>query len=137
MTNTIARKLLSAGFILSTTLLPILGAASPAEAATRHCKKVNLEVINNSGKEIKVVDIDYYDVDALGDWRSEPIANTEVDPGETWQKTRRLESVNQENTRVVVEYQTRDIYGDWGRRQEASSAWQVCSRGATYTMTIN
>ncbi|MEM8506115.1 MAG: hypothetical protein AAF716_23565 [Cyanobacteria bacterium P01_D01_bin.1] len=137
MTNQITRKLLSAGFILSTALFPVLGAASPAEAATRHCKKVNLEVINNSGEEIRILDIDYYDVDALGDWRSEPIANTEVADGEIWEKTRRLESVNQENTQVVVEYQTRNLHGSWGRRQEANSSWQVCSRGATYTMTIN
>ena len=137
MTKNIARKVLSAGFILSTAVMPILGSASPAEAATRHCKEVTLQVINNLGEEIKIMDIDYYDVDAWGDWRSEPISNDEVADGETWEKTRRLEKVNRQETRIRVEYKLRDSDGYWEREEHyASSDMSVCSRGSTYTVTV-
>ena len=91
MKKNIARKVLCASFLLSTVLMPVLGASSPAEAATRHCRNVTIKVENESGEEIKITVIDYYDPDALGDWRSEPIANSKVSNGDTWEKTRRLE----------------------------------------------
>ena len=52
MKKNIARKVLSASFLLSTVLTPILGAASPAQAATRHCRNVTIKVENESGEEI-------------------------------------------------------------------------------------
>lgn len=132
----IAHNVLSATFILSTALMSILGAVAPAEAATRHCKDVTLKVENDSGEEIKITDIDYYDPDAIGDWRSEPIGSHRVDSGDTWEKTRRLEKVNGQRTRIRVDYKLRDSDGDWGwtRRVESTSA--VCDRGDTYTVSV-
>ncbi|MEO1401408.1 MAG: hypothetical protein AAFV72_09225 [Cyanobacteria bacterium J06635_1] len=95
-----------------------------------------MAVTNNAGQEIKITDIDYYDPDAWGDWRSEPIGSHRVDDGETWEKTRRLEKVNEQNTRIRVEYKLRDSDGDWGWTRRVESAADVCNHGTTYTVTV-
>ena len=135
MKKNIARKVLSASFLLSTVLTPVLGAASPAEAATRHCRNVTIKVENESGEEIKITDIDYYDPDALGDWRSEPIANSKVSNGDTWEKTRRLEKVKGQETRIRLDYKLRDDNG-WGYTRHIESDTSVCNHGDTYTVTV-
>ncbi|MFK8183338.1 MAG: hypothetical protein AB8B99_08180 [Phormidesmis sp.] len=137
MTCKIAQKLISTGFICSTAFLPVLASSSPAEAATRHCRNVNMHVTNSTGGEIRIVDIDYYDPDALGDWRSEPIGSHKVSNGSTWKKTRRLEKVNGQLTQIRVDYQQRDADGDWGYTRHAESASAVCAHGTTYSLTIN
>lgn len=136
MLNTATKNVVSASFILSTMLTPIVGFTSPAEAATRHCRNVTMKVTNASGKEIKITDIDYYDPDAIGDWRSEPIGSHKVDDGETWEKTRRLEKVNEQNTRIRVDYKLRDNDGDWGWTRRVESTSEVCSHDSTYTVTV-
>lgn len=136
MINNTTKQFISASFILSTALMPILGAVSPAEAATRHCRNVKMVVTNNAGQEIKITDIDYYDPDAIGDWRSEPIGSHKVDDGESWEKTRRLEKVNGQNTHIRVEYKLRDSDGDWGWTRRVASTSAVCSHGSTYSVTV-
>ena len=136
MKNNIARKVFLACFILSTALMPILGSASPADAATRHCRNVTIKVENESGEEIKITDIDYFDPDAIGDWRSEPIGSHRVNHGDTWEKTRRLEKVNRQETTIRLDYKLRDSDGDWGYTRHVESEPDVCRHGITYTVTV-
>ena len=116
--------------------MPVLSTATPAEAASRHCKDVTIQVTNNTGEEIKIVDIDYFDPSAIGDWRSEPIGSHRVDNGDTWEKTRRLEKVNRKETQIRVDYKLRDIDGDWGYTRHADSDLAVCRQGSTFSVSI-
>ncbi len=121
-------------FSASTSLL----LSSPA-LASRHCKDVYLKVINNTGNEIKVIDLDYYDP-AYQKWRSEPVPNEVIPNNQVWQETRRLENVNQKNIRIRVEYRIPDSdrMGGWSREvfTKESSPRQICSPGTIYEITL-
>ena len=107
MKNTSTQKLISASFALFTAMMPLLGAQAPAEAAFRRsCKDVYLKVQNNTGEEIKVIDLDYWDPSSgrNGIWRSEPVSNEVIPNGQPWQEVRNLEKVDQMNTRIRVQY---------------------------------
>jgi len=119
----------------------ILGGASAmtttAANASEHCKKVYIEAINNTGKAIKIIDLDYYDYGSKK-WRSEPTKNRVVYPGQSWSWRSRLEKVGGEKTRIRVEYRTATgkRINKWSKVQSKKSSKATCSRGSAYTVTI-
>ena len=141
MKNTSTQKLISASFALFTAMMPLLGAPAPAEAAFRRsCKDVYLKVQNNTGEEIKVIDLDYWDPSSgrNGIWRSEPVSNEVIPDGQPWQEVRNLEKVDQMNTRIRVQYRTRTENGNWSWSvEEQSSSSALCDRNSSYTITLN
>lgn len=111
--------------------------SSPA-LASRHCKDVYLKVVNKTGDDIKVIDLDYYDP-AYKKWRSEPVSNEVIPNNQIWQETRRLERVNEKNIRIRVEYRVPDSkrMGGWSKvRTKESSSRQICSPGKIYEVTV-
>ncbi len=111
--------------------------SSPA-LASWHCKDVYLKVVNNTGNEIKVIDLDYYDP-AYEKWRSEPVSNEVIPNNQVWQETRRLERVNEKNIRIRVKYRVPDSdrMGGWSEVfTKESSPRQVCSPGKIYEVTV-
>ncbi|ACB49387.1 hypothetical protein cce_0035 [Crocosphaera subtropica ATCC 51142] len=130
------RKIASVS-ILSLGACSSLLLSSPA-LASRHCKDVYLKVVNNTGNQIKVIDLDYYDP-AYQKWRSEPVPNEVIPDGQVWQETRRLEKVNEKNIRIRVEYRIPDPErnGGWSREVlTKESSRQVCSPGKVYEITL-
>lgn len=127
-TRTVAATL--ALFALSTF------AATPAFA--KACKKVDIQAQNKSGKEVKVIDLDYYDKES-GKWRSEPVKNNTIKNGRYWQIERNLERVNGQDVRVRVQYRVRiknSGLKQWGKVKNAHSAWSECKKGGFYGVTL-
>jgi len=99
------------------------------------CPNVKIEATNNTGSEIKVIDVYFHDY-TKGKWRSEPTKNARIANGKTYRKTVHLEKVDGENTQIRIEYRIKrgvgwstNIYKDWSRKS-------VCSEGKTYTVSI-
>ena len=139
MINNTTQRLISAGFILCTAIMPALASASPAEAAFRRsCKDVYLKVQNNTGAEIKVIDLDYWD-DASEIWRSEPVSNEVIPDGQPWQEVRNLEKIKRLDSQTRVQYRTRDEDGGWSSRvHEATSPMAKCNSNETsYIITLD
>lgn len=71
------------------------------------CEDVTIEVTNIGDEPVLVYDIDYYD-SAAGRWRSEPTRNFVLAPGESTSVTRNLESVENAETRVGINFRDPD-----------------------------
>ena len=131
-------KFFAASVALLSTVSPVLGTATPAEALFRRsCKDVYLLVENETGEEILVIDVDYWDPSSEL-WRSEPVSNETIPDGQPWQEQRNLEKVDQMNTKIRVEYRTRSGNGEWSESvQEEESSSAVCVRNQAYTITLD
>ncbi|QDZ02124.1 hypothetical protein FQ775_18020 [Nitratireductor mangrovi] len=135
--STISTKLAGTAIALAAALAGTALPAAPA-FASEHCKKVYLKVVNRTGSEIKVIDLDYWDPSS-NKWRSEPTKNEVIPNGQVWQETRRLERVNAERTRLRVEYRLPKSkgFGNWGKKQRGYSGYATCSRGKVYQVVLN
>lgn len=134
--STFSKTVAASAITLATILATGTFSATPAMASP-HCKKVYLKVVNRTGSEIKVIDLDYYDP-ALRRWRSEPVRNEVIPNGQVWQETRRLERVNAKRIRVRVDYRFPKSkgFGKWGRKQTTNSTWAVCRKGSSYQVVL-
>ncbi|MEP3276921.1 MAG: hypothetical protein ABJN26_24075, partial [Stappiaceae bacterium] len=107
---------------------------TPADAS-EHCKKVYIQVTNNTGAPIKMVDLDYRDYGSRK-WRSEPTPNEVIPNGGTWQETRRLEKVNAELTKLRIQFKREKRSGKWHKRENAYSGKATCTRGKIFKVTL-
>ncbi len=104
-------------------------ATSPAHAGNA-CRNVQLYFTNDTGANVNIVDIDYWDPakGRNGGWRSEPVINETVADGQTWRETRNLEKVNERRTRVRFEYRIKGRFGGWSfKKYTKKTGWSVCS----------
>ena len=129
------KYLLKANLAFLTLAVPLVFDITPAQASST-CKDVYLQVINGTGKQIRVIDLDYYDP-SDEKWRSEPVPNEEIDNGKTWQETRNLEKVNKMSVKIRVEYRVAKSNGKWGKVVKQEFPAQVCSHKTQYIMTVN
>ncbi|MEL7505612.1 MAG: hypothetical protein AAFN18_24450 [Cyanobacteria bacterium J06554_6] len=131
------KKLFIAGVTFLSTVVPLLGTATPSEAFFRRsCQDVYLRVQNETGDSIRVIDLDYWDPSSEI-WRSEPVSNETIPDGEPWQEERNLEQVDQMNIKVRVEYRIPDGDDGWSDEiHEEESASAVCNRNSSYTITL-
>ena len=139
MFNKIIKKTIGLNIALL-TVIPSLATASPAFALfgserSNHCKDVYLSVVNGTGERIKIIDLHYYDP-AKQIWRSEPIGNEEIAPGNNWQETRTLEKVNKKKIRISIRYRVEEEDG-WSKKidQWAPSRF-VCDKNDSYEFTV-
>jgi hypothetical protein len=111
----------------------------PAFAGKEKCKDVKIVVVNDSARDIKVTDIKYYDT-TISDWRNENAVDGKIalEGGGKAEYTRGLEEVlNDPGMKVKVEYKT-SIGGKWKDASWSSpSPAQLCTKGTTYTVTVN
>ncbi|MBV7258329.1 hypothetical protein [Erythrobacter crassostreae] len=115
------------------------GTAAPAMAANT-CKNVQLEVINDTGAKINLVDIDYWDPakGRDGGWRSEPIPNETINDGDNWRETRNLEKVNKRSTKIRVEYRIKGRFGGWSvKKYKKNSGSFTCDARDTVSVTLD
>jgi hypothetical protein len=126
--------------ILATALI-LTVIASPAFAGKEKCEDVDIIVKNNSDRDIKVVDIRYWDttIGTNGDWRNENAVTgrTAGQNGGSTSYTRNLEEVkNDPGMKVQVEFKE-SVLGKWKDAQwSSSSPVKKCVKGAEYTVTI-
>lgn len=116
----------------------MFGAATPAFAGST-CKNVQLEVINETGDKINIVDIDYWDPakGRKGGWRSEPIKNETLADDGNWRETRNLERVNKRKTRIRVEYRIPGKFGGWSlKKYSKKSSRFTCDARDTAKVTL-
>lgn len=121
-------------------VLSLLALLMPNPAQAKNCKKVHLQVNNQTGKTIKIIDLDYWDTESEK-WRSEPVRNTVVKNNRAWQKTRRLEHVHNQNVKIRVEYRKAKWNKflkrvSWSKKQKYISSPKKCTKYADYTMTL-
>ncbi len=132
MKNTMKSALKNIAFLLAFALstASFTGAADASE----HCKKVRINISNQTGQTVQVYDIDYYDFGS-GVWRSEPTKNRILNHGGGWTYKKRLEKVGAEQTQVRVQYRTaRD--GKWKDKHASVSATAVCYKNSAYNVTL-
>lgn len=99
-----------------------------------HCKDVRIEATNNTGKKIKVIDVDYHDY-AKNLWRSKPTKNTKVPDGSIYRRTASLHQVGNAKTQIRIKYRVKDGLG-WSDVRRAWSKSSVCTEGKTYTVSL-
>jgi hypothetical protein len=123
------------------------GAGAGAEIGTIHksksrvwgfpCKAVDVTVTNNTGSKIKIIDLDYFDYER-NKWRSEPTPNKVVSAGQNWRKTRKLEKVAADETKIRIKYRLRKTAGlkKWGQTRFGYSAKSVCEDGSDFQVDL-
>ena len=113
--------------------MAVLGSAGIASADL--CRNVDIhihnEFVNGYGRQIKLVDFDYWD-NTEGKWREENfVANQIIDYGDDYLITNRdLEYVGGESgvkVRIQFKYQTTD--NGWSEEINAASASFTCNDG--------
>jgi hypothetical protein len=126
--------------VLVITLLSLLCALAPNQVQAKTCRKVHLEVNNRTGKNIKILDLDYWDTESEK-WRSEPVRNEMIRNNRVWQETRNLEHVHNQNVKIRVEYRVAKWNKflkrtTWSKKQRYLANPKKCTKGADFTMTI-
>ncbi len=131
------KRFVAASIAVLSTALPILaGTVTPAEAFLRRsCKDVYVTVQNDTGKPIKVIDLDYWDPSS-DKYRSEFIPNERIPNGQPWQETRNLEQIDQMKTHIRVEYRKPLSNGKWSKKYTKKSSSAVCQKNGSYTITL-
>ena len=101
------------------------------------CRKVDVRVTNNTGSKIKIVDLDYYDSQKQK-WRSEPTPNAVIANGRVWRKTRSLERIFLEQTKVKIKYRKPKTTGSgkWWGSVSKESGEQVCNVGSQFNVVL-
>ncbi len=102
--------------------------------ASEHCKKVRIQISNQTGDTVQVYDIDYFDYSA-GRWRSEATKNRILNNGGGWTYKKRLEKVGAEQTKIRIQYRTARN-GKWKDKHASVSAPAVCYNGSTYNIAL-
>ncbi|MGR8936101.1 MAG: hypothetical protein ACU837_17245 [Gammaproteobacteria bacterium] len=126
----------NAGSVSATRTFRLLRLPNPDFSAA--CKDVSVSAANRSGKEIKIIDIDFYDY-VNKRWRSKIIKNTPVANGKTWTKTLRLQKVGGDKTKVKVQYRVRDNHGlinKWSEVNNKVTESKICRAGTTFSTEI-
>ncbi len=103
------------------------------------CKNVTIRAINQTGREIKVVDIDFYDY-KQDRWRSKVTKNETVRSGRTFRRTLKLQKVGGDQTRVKIQYRVRKKasgLGQWSKVFEQQTAAKVCTNSTTFAVGLS
>ncbi len=127
---------MDAGSISSTRTFKLFRLPKPD--FTPSCKNVTVRARNRSGKEIKIIDVDFYDY-VNERWRSKIIRNRVVQKGKTWSKSLRLQKVGGDKTRVKVQYRVKNgsgLFKRWSKVMSRESRIQTCKSGATFTADL-
>jgi hypothetical protein len=102
------------------------------------CKDVSVRVTNRTGKQIKLVDVDFYDY-VNRRWRSKIIKNTEISNGRSWSKKLRLQKVGGDKTRVKIQYRVKSgngLFTKWSKVINRETQVQTCHTGSKFSTEL-
>ena len=131
-------KALITGFAIA-----IASTAATQVTAGTTCKDVHIEAHNETGKQVKVIDMYYKTYDARGrvvETGNEVIKNSEVPKGKSYTTTRNLEDANGLSTRVWIEYRVRKKHSGWDQWTGVQSAFSDrvnCERYASFEVELD
>jgi len=94
------------------------------------CEDVTVIFTNMAEEPVEIYDIDYYDF-GQSMWRSEPISNSTILPGEDYVMNRNLEDVEDANTKIRVQVRLLDDNGRFTERYYVESEVFTCRHGQT------
>ncbi len=127
----------NAGSVSATRTFKLVGLPSPD--FTPGCKGVTVRARNRTGKEIKIIDVDFYDYQNKR-WRSKIIRNQKISDGKTWTKKLRLQKVGGDKTKVRVQYRVKTgggLFKKWSKVVSRETGAKVCKAGATFSTDLN
>lgn len=110
----------------------------PKPDFTAACKDVSVRAVNRSGKEIKIIDVDFYDY-VNKRWRSKVVKNQKVAKGKTWSKKLRLQKVGGDKTRLKIQYRVKTgggLFNKWSGVVNRETGAQTCQSGTTFTAEL-
>lgn len=113
--------------------------ATPAFA--KACKNVHIEVKNETGAKIKILDLDYWDSESEK-WRSKPVKNEMINNDRIWQKNYNLGRVNGQDVRIRMKYKKQKwsrVFKRWvstGKKIRTLSATKKCTRNSEFIMSL-
>ena len=101
------------------------------------CKGVTVRVVNRTGRDIKIIDLDYRDK-LKRKWRSEPTPNKVVAPNKSWSTNRWFGKIGDEPTQFKIKYKVREGSGwkKWSDLRDYRKSTALCRNGDTYSMEI-
>lgn len=123
------------------TLAAVVGvsalAAPTLAAASEHCKNVYIKVVNSTGGEVKIIDLDYQDYGS-GKWESEPTKNRVIGAGQVWAFKKRLERVGGEKTRIRIDYRAKErrLLSKWSKVRNGYSGSKTCYDGSSFEVVL-
>lgn len=126
----------NAGSVSATTTFKLIRLPKPDFSAS--CKDVSVKVTNRTGKEIKIVDVDFYDY-VNKRWRSKVIKNEKVSNGSTWSKKLRLQKVGGDKTRVKIQYREKigkGLFNKWSEVVNRETEAQTCRAGSAFSAEL-
>jgi hypothetical protein len=105
---------------------------------TPSCKDVTLKAVNNTGKEIKIIDLDFYDY-VNKRWRSKVTKNERIANKKSWVKKFRLQKIGGDKTRVRFQYRVRlkdKGLKQWSKTINHKTAKLTCRDGMTISTRL-
>ncbi len=105
---------------------------------TRGCKDVRIVARNQTGREVKVVDVDFYDYKQKR-WRSKLTRNQSLSPGGILQRRYKLQKVGGDKTNLRVQYRVRVRNSgpkQWSRVKDSVSSTQTCRDGISLAVNL-
>lgn len=135
--NAITQKTLSFKIAVLTAISPLLISPTPASAAFRNtCKDVDITIKNETGKMVKVYDIEYYN-DRTGLWKNMIFKDRALANNSTWiEKDRNLKKVRDVETKVRIQYREFKNGRVRWKLLEKDSSKARCSHGNKFTVTL-
>jgi hypothetical protein len=112
--------------------------AFPSPDFTPSCKDVVVQAKNRTGKQIKIVDVDFYDYENKR-WRSKVVKNTKIAHGKNWTKRFRLQKVGGDKTRVRIQYRIRDNHSPlnpWSKVIDKKTSAKTCEQGSRFSAVL-
>ncbi|WP_031434999.1 hypothetical protein [Methylomarinum vadi] len=126
----------NAGSVSTTRTFKLIRLPKPDFTAA--CKDVSVRATNRTGKQIKIIDVDFYDY-VNKRWRSKIIKNKKVANGRTWAKKLRLQKVGGDKTKLRVQYRVNErkgLFNKWSKVKNRITGAKTCRAGITFATDI-
>ncbi len=123
--------------IFAAALIALTGGFATQSEARGTCKSVYVQALNQTGKEIKVIDMHYH-ITGYGK-KSEPVKNSDIPSGRAFTYERNLEKADGRETQIELLYRVRKSnkgFDQWTGIKRIRSAAKTCSDRAVYEMKI-
>ncbi len=126
----------NAGSVSTTRTFKLVRIPKPDFSAA--CKDVSVRATNRTGREIKIIDVDFYDY-VNKRWRSKVTRNEKIAKGKAWTKTLRLQKVGGDKTKLRVQYRVKEgkgLFNKWSGVKNRTTGAKTCNTGTKFTTDL-